>query len=248
MIIAQVRNVHSALPHLVTGLFHAGPQTEIVERLHFNTGCAIHVQEPGEILTFWPELKRNPFVDLTNWIFEVAQDDPPIEIYVPETNTISIRRFDLGKDNLSRLAFLSEILRRRAGVEPRPLTLFLGEVFLEAQDAERLAFLMGEGNHWDPYVQGLAEPTPIITDPKSWDQDLQMFQSEGDAAMGYRNKFFRAVANPYLQAARALADNDYPEAFSVGADAMNRAKESDWKFLGEQYLLREYARWLKSHG
>jgi hypothetical protein len=247
MIIDTVSNIHTAIPRLVYGLFHSR-RGEIVDRLSFENGVALDIQNPDEILVFWPELKRNPFVDLTTWIFEANQPEPVIDFYIPETHTVAIRRFDLGRDSLSRIAFHCEVLRQKAGRDPENLTMFFGEITLSPEDANRLAFLMDpNGCDWDPYAQGIVEATPIITKPENWDAELQMYQDEGDAAMGYSNRFFRAVANPYLQAARGLSSNEYPAAYSEAAEAMRKAKETDWKFLGEQYLLREYALWTKKN-
>ncbi|GAF76679.1 unnamed protein product, partial [marine sediment metagenome] len=62
---------------------------------------------------------------------------------------------------------------------------------------------------WCPYENGAVEPFPLInTDVLIWQRDLGIFMSEGATAMGYRDRFFRRVAIPLLQAYQAFKDKE----------------------------------------
>lgn len=67
----------------------------------------------------------------------------------------------------------------------------------------------------DPYAMGVVEPFPMMNiDPERWEQELGMFMSEGDQAVGYSDPFFRRVAVPMLTAWRAYKRKDY--GFAMG--------------------------------
>jgi len=246
MLAINSRNVHAALPGLVFTLFHSKPGT-IVTGLSLDVPVALMIDEPIECLTFWAEAQANPFADLVAWMWE-AKKDEPLRCYNAQTHSVSVNRFDLAKDSLSRICFLAEMMRQRNGIEPKPLTIFIGQAMADADTANRLAPLMNETHDpWCPYALAITEPAPIVAIPDLWDAELKMFIDEGDAATGYRNRFFRAVANPYLQVLRELNDTDEPATFESSCEAIARCKTSDWRLLGEQYLLRKWQAWQKKN-
>lgn len=243
MIIVDTKNVHSVLPCLVLHLFQCKGD-KVVKRLEAMMPIGLVVHKPSECLTFWPEAKPEPFAELVDWLFVANRDE--FFAYVPETHTAIIRRFDLGSESLSKISFLAELYRQRSNGAPRALTILIGQLSMGMPNAERLAPLINSVvNPWCPYNLGHAKPTPIITVPKLWDQELKMFLDEGDSATGYRNRFFRAVANPCLQALRHLTEDDKPKAYQSAAGAADRCSGPDWKLCSEQYLVRDFAAWKK---
>lgn len=246
MIAIHTRNVHAALPGVVFSLFHAKPGI-LVTGLSMDTPMTLLIQEPVECLAFWPEAQTNPFADLVSWLWE-AKKDEPLQCYNAQTHSVAINRFDLGKDSLPKICFLAEMMRQRNNVKAQPLTIFIGQAVADAATANRFSPLVNETHKpWCPYDLEIVEPSSIVSIPDLWDAELKMFTDEGDAATGYRNRFFRSVANPFLHALRELTEGEASDSYLAAGDAVVRCKASDWRLLGEQYLLRKWQEWQKKN-
>ena len=79
--------------------------------------------------------------------------------------------------------------------------------------------------------------TKLITGPPDvWLQDLGMFMTEGDQAMGYRDPFFRRVAIPLLQAIRALREDPGGVAgLDKAAEALARSSSEELKAWAQEW-------------
>jgi len=83
----------------------------------------------------------------------------------------------------------------------------------------------------DPY-EGGPSPSPITSDVDTWLDDLQMFLSEGTAAMGYRDTFFRKTVLPMARAYEALSRKDKERAIIE----VKSIRRPDWRTACEHWL------------
>jgi thymidylate synthase len=96
-----------------------------------------------------------------------------------------------------------------------------------------------------PYIEGKVWPHRLVSvdDIKVWQQDLAMFMSEGDGAIGYRDPFFRKVAMPLLKAHRAYKSGNAPTKYVEAMNELEKCQATDWKLACEEWVIRRYKKW-----
>lgn len=101
------------------------------------------------------------------------------------------------------------------------------------------AFPSGQSKHNCPYEAELVAPYPIVSvDMATWHQDLGMFLSEGDKAIGYREPFFRRVCVPLYSAYEAFREKDNAARFDLALGHIERAADCDWKLACREWIAR----------
>ncbi len=86
----------------------------------------------------------------------------------------------------------------------------------------------------DPYDRGEVGYYPMITDPRTWDTDLQGFMNDPLTQRLYSNDFFYDVAQPMANAWAWYKDKRYLPAL----DAVDRIEATDWKLACGLWLKR----------
>jgi len=90
----------------------------------------------------------------------------------------------------------------------------------------------------DPYASGEVDPFPMVnTEWDDWNSELLMFMEEGPV-MGYKDVFFRKVANPMYSAWFAYKDKDDPDRFEKAFNFANSIAASDWRKACVEWLQR----------
>lgn len=91
-----------------------------------------------------------------------------------------------------------------------------------------------------PYEMGLIEPFPMVTRGASvdvWMNELRMFMSEEDRALGYRDPFFRRVAIPMVRTHNAYRTGGDARFEMALAEAAN-IYATDWRTAATEWLQR----------
>lgn len=97
------------------------------------------------------------------------------------------------------------------------------------------------GDSNNPYATGEVKPYPLIsTDLKTWQEDLSVFMSEG-AIIGFRDPFFRRVANPILLAHNAYKNGKGHERYIDALELLGNCEATDWRKACEEWINRRYA-------
>ena len=99
---------------------------------------------------------------------------------------------------------------------------------------------MGDLNQIKSCMYGLemASPYPMVTIPiEQWDQELKMFMDEG-LVLGFKDPFFRCVANPILQAHYAYKNMDGPERYTRAVEILKGCFATDWRIACQDWLKR----------
>lgn len=114
----------------------------------------------------------------------------------------------------------AERWRKETGINPET-----GAQEVPAQDIDR-------------YVIGIVRPYPLITDPESWDMELERWMDCTDLIQleepSYKNSFFPEVAQPLFNAWMHWKCRDFYSAI----DAVTRCKASDWRYACIEWLQR----------
>ena len=98
-----------------------------------------------------------------------------------------------------------------------------------------------------PYSDGQVQPYRLInTDVATWTKDLQMFLTEG-LVIGFRDSFFRRVANPIMKAHEAYKSHDGLDKFYQPLEILENCRASDWRAACEEWIKRRYDTWTEKN-
>lgn len=102
-----------------------------------------------------------------------------------------------------------------------------------------MAFPSAQHKSRCPYEAETVAPFPIVNvDIATWHQDLGMFLSEGDKAMGYRDPFFRKLCVPLYSAYEAFRDRSDHNRYDSALEKVSMAVDCDWKLACTEWLNR----------
>ncbi|KPJ91082.1 MAG: hypothetical protein AMS18_09385 [Gemmatimonas sp. SG8_17] len=89
---------------------------------------------------------------------------------------------------------------------------------------------------------------PLVqrTSLEIWLEDLEMFMEVEDAALGYRDSFFRKVAVPMVRTHNAFKQNEREQKYEAALREAKLIQAPDWRLAAEQWIERRKARWLKA--
>lgn len=94
-----------------------------------------------------------------------------------------------------------------------------------------------------PYSLHHVATTPIMSlDRAVWDRDLTMFLA-GRPVIGYRDPFFRRVANPLWAAWCAFKENKAPGRYEAALEVLEQCRAPDWKLACADWVNRRWDRW-----
>jgi hypothetical protein len=76
----------------------------------------------------------------------------------------------------------------------------------------------------------------ISTDLHTWLADLRMYVIEGAEAIGYRDRFFRKIAIPLLEADQLLKDQQNPNRKQAALAKLSRLPVHEWVLAMTQFI------------
>lgn len=88
-----------------------------------------------------------------------------------------------------------------------------------------------------PYQSGIVEPFPMVSDPKTWNIDLDLF-FEDPASNGFTNEFFSQVAKPIYWSYMAFKNKKDSARFDTSLEIIHQCKASDWQLACKEWLER----------
>ncbi len=105
-----------------------------------------------------------------------------------------------------------------------------------------------KGGRVNPYEeqQGIKHVPLINTDLVSWHADLGMFLSEGNEAMGYKDKFFRTVACPMLKSFETYRHNKGVRRYEAAQQEIMACKDTAWLAAVHQWLERRKVNFIRA--
>ena len=240
------RNLHSVFPGVIYMLFHGSMRDPSI--LEVSQAVTLNILRPDECVVFWEELGMNPIDELPRYLLQANVEDMFPHRQVAQGHYY-VNSAELGTFDFQHLVFMSEVHRRQAEVEERPLSISIGKLWCSNTVAENVAHMMKGNNEdvWDPYTLGQVESSKIVHSPEMWASDLQMFSSGLDA-IGVKNTFLKQVGTPMINAQLRLAENNPPGSMQGAADHLQRVKATDWKYAAEAWLTRRHDQWIALNG
>ena len=97
-----------------------------------------------------------------------------------------------------------------------------------------------------PYEMGEVKAYPLVGSEKieQWDDDLTMFMSEEDHALGYKSPFFKKVAIPLIQAHNEFKGNDGERRYSEAVRCLKNCRAEDWRRMAEDWIHRRWEKFI----
>ena len=96
------------------------------------------------------------------------------------------------------------------------------------------------------YTENKVKPFPLVSDPESFDVELDRFLDELNVTLGehgvfgsYKNAFFPEVAGPFFQAHKCWKAKEYSSAYSW---LEHMPENNDWRLAAEEWFDRRQAK------
>ena len=111
---------------------------------------------------------------------------------------------------------------------------------------KHLAEVYGTGQYLaNPYELSV-KPWKLVSTPfEQWKEDLHTWINEG-MVMGIRDKFFRGVAQPLMQAHEAYTKLTGMERYNAALYELRGCIATDWQLAAQQWLMRRQHKYMKA--
>lgn len=98
----------------------------------------------------------------------------------------------------------------------------------------------------DFYVDKYLSPYPMVDLPvENWQQDLQMYMSEG-MVLGMKSKFFRKVVNPIVMAHLEYKSTKGEKRYKQSLKIIANCEADDWRIACAEWIMRRYMKFQKA--
>lgn len=95
----------------------------------------------------------------------------------------------------------------------------------------------------NPYLNNLVKPSPIMTHPQSWDDELLMFMADPVNFKSSNNMWFFLTAQKAWMSHLAYKEKDWSSALEYAS----LVEASDWSMAMTDWILRRKRNWDKKH-
>lgn len=148
--------------------------------------------------------------------------------------------------NAVHFSFLQEYLAQMIGVGIGNYIQFSNNwhCYTEFEVFKRVEPLTHSDDEWDwggednPYVTGEVSPLNLVTNPNTFDGDLELFL-EDPIFCDVANSFLMHIAKPMYKAYEAFKGN-HPDRVGLALEQANRILASDWRKACTEWLWRRH--------